>query len=196
MTLRSLLAAGVVAFAAILPAQAQTTIYTTMLTGGAEVPPNNSFGSGVATVTVDLANHVMHVQASFTGLSSGVTAAHVHCCTTVAGTGNAGVATSVPTFTGFPSGVTSGVYDHTFDLLASSTWNPAFVTAHTDVPGAFAFFVAGLDAGTTYFNIHTSQFTAGEIRGFLHAIPEPRTYALMLVGLTLVGWVGVRRRPR
>src|SRR5204863_1584548 len=105
MTLRALLAAGVVALAAILPAHAQTTIYTTVLSGPAEAPPNSSLGSGVATVTIDLTNHLMHVQASFANLMAGVTASHIHCCTAVAGTGTAGVATMVPTFLGFPSGV-------------------------------------------------------------------------------------------
>jgi hypothetical protein len=44
--------------------------------------------------------------------------------------------------------------------------------------------------------MHSSDFTMGEIRGFLHAapIPEPETYAMLLAGLGLIGAVARRRR--
>jgi hypothetical protein len=201
MKLRAFLGAGVVAIAAILPAQAQTNIYTTVLNGVTEVPPTGSAGIGVATVMIDLGTHMMHVQATFAGLSSGVTASHIHCCTAAPDSGNAGVATMVPTFAGFPSGVTSGTYDASFDLLAPATYNPAFLSAHTDAAGSFAFLVAGMNAGESYFNIHTTNSPNGEIRGYLQllqvsAIPEPATAALVLSGLAFVGWVGARRARR
>jgi hypothetical protein len=199
MDLRTLIAGVVLAVAAAVPAHA-VSIYTTLLTGAAEAPPNASSAFGVATVMVDPAANTLHVQVTFAGLSSPNTAAHIHCCTAVPGTGTAGVATSVPTFTGFPSGVTSGTYDFSFDLLAASTYNPAFVTAHTDVAGARLFLLTGLNAGDAYLNIHSTLFPGGEIRGFLHSItpvPEPATQALMLAGLALVGVAGgLRRRHR
>src|SRR5262249_25554683 len=151
------------------------------------------------TVTIDIATHMLNVQATFAGLSSGVTASHIHCCTDAPGAGTAGVATMVPTFLGFPSAVTSGVYMASFDLLSSATYNPDFVSAHTPAAGAFAFLLSGLNAGEAYDNIHTTSFPGGEIRGFLHAvpIPEPRTSALLLVGLVAFGVIAARRRaPR
>jgi PEP-CTERM motif-containing protein/CHRD domain-containing protein len=50
-------------------------------------------------------------------------------------------------------------------------------------------------AGEAYLNIHTTNFPGGEIRGYLTvaAVPEPETFALLLVGLGAVGWA-VRRR--
>ena len=51
-------------------------------------------------------------------------------------------------------------------------------------------------AGRSYINLHTSTYTSGEIRGQIAAVPEPETYALMLAGLGLVGWVASRRRIR
>ena len=105
------------------------------------------------------------------------------------------MATTVPTFPGFPSGVTSGTYDNTFDLTSASSYNPAFVTNNGgNVSGAMTALTNGLNAGQAYLNIHTSEFGGGEIRGFLAPIPEPETYALMLAGLGLVGWVASRRR--
>ena len=51
-----------------------------------------------------------------------------------------------------------------------------------------------MSASTAYFNIHTTAFAGGEIRGFLAPIPEPETYALMLAGLAAVGVAARRRR--
>ena len=52
---------------------------------------------------------------------------------------------------------------------------------------------AGFFTGTTYFNIHTSTFGGGEIRGFL-VTPEPAT--LVLLGLGLAGVAARLRKKR
>jgi len=109
---------------------------------------------------------MMTVNVVFSGLTSPDTASHIHCCISAPGT--TGVATTTPTFTGFPSGVTSGSYSHTFDMLNAASYNPAFVTAHGGTPASAAVaLLAGMTAGQTYLNIHTVQFPGGEIRGFL-----------------------------
>ena len=114
----------------------------------------------------------MRVQTNFSGLLAGVTAAHIHAPTAVPGTGTAGVATSVPTFPGFPSGVTAGTYDRTFDMLLSSSYNPSFVTNNGGTTAsAFAALRAAISAGRAYLNIHSSMFPGGEIRGFLNLCP-------------------------
>jgi hypothetical protein len=125
-----------------------------------------SHGIGAALVTWDTVTNVMTVNTTFSGLTTPNTAAHIHCC--IDPPGNAGVATTVPTFTGFPSGTTSGTYFHTFDMLLASSYNPAFITSHGGtVASAAAALLAGLRAGQTYLNIHTTMFGGGEIRGFL-----------------------------
>ena len=132
-----------------------------------ENPPHpESSGAGTALVTWDTVTNQMTVNVVFSGLTAGNTAAHIHCC--IDAPGNAGVATTVPTFTGFPGGVTSGTYSHTFDMLSASSYNPAFVTANGGTAAsAAAVLLAGLRAGRTYLNIHTSTFPGGEMRGFL-----------------------------
>lgn len=166
--------------------------YSAVLDGALEVPPNASPGQGLATVTIDTVGHTMRIEATFSDLLAGVTAAHIHCCTAVAGTGVAGVATTTPSFPGFPLGVVSGTYDHLFDLTDASSWNPTFITNHGGTEAtAEADLLAGLAGGMAYFNIHTSQFPGGEIRGFL--VPEPAVAGLALLGLTLLG-VARRRR--
>src|SRR2546430_10646099 len=160
--------------------------------GNFESPPTGSPGTGFAQVTIDTAANTMDVMVTFSGLTSGTTASHIHCC--IAPGGNAGVATTTPTFTGFPSGVTSGTYDHTFDMSLATSYNPAFVTANGGtVVSAEAALLGGLSAGDAYLNIHTTAFPNGEIRGFLHAVPEPSTWAMMILGFAGIGFMAYRR---
>jgi hypothetical protein len=130
-------------------------------------------------------------------LTSNVTAAHIHCCLpSPFATGvNVGVATTVPAFPGFPLGVTSGTYHSAvFDLTQSTTYNPAFVTLEGGLPQAEAALVAGIENGETYFNIHTTMFPGGEIRGFLTPVPEPSSSVLLGSALLWVLGLGLMRR--
>jgi len=89
-----------------------------------------------------------------------------------------------------------GTYDNTFDLTMASSYNPAFVTANgNSVANAEATLLAGMAAGTTYLNIHTSLFPGGEIRGFLAPAAVPEPVSLSLLGVGLAG-VAIRRRRR
>jgi hypothetical protein len=136
-----------------------------------ENPPHpESSATGTGLVTWDTVTNMMTVAVVFNGLTTPNTAAHVHCC--VDPPGNVGVATTVPTFTGFPTGTTSGTYFHTFDMLSVTSYNPAFVAAHGGTAAsAAADLLAGLMAGRSYLNIHTPMFPGGEIRGFLQPTP-------------------------
>jgi hypothetical protein len=141
-------------------------VFVGALSGPNESPPNASSGVGYAVVTYDPDTAMMRVQATFSNLSTADTAAHIHCCFVLPAT-TAGVATVLPTFTGFPSGVTAGAYDHTFDMSLAGSYNPAFVTARGSISAALDALVQGMTNGTAYFNIHTTLYPAGEIRSNL-----------------------------
>ena len=168
-------------------AHADPLLYTAHLTGAAEAPPNTSTASGDITVAFDSATHYLTISASFDGLAGTSTAAHIHCCTDAAGSGTAGVATMLPSFSGFPLGVTFGTYGASFDTSQDSFWNPAFVSSHGGSnASAEAALQAALGNGTAYFNIHSSAYSGGEIRGFLAPVPEPAQAWLLLAGLPLL----------
>jgi hypothetical protein len=178
---------------------APITLFGT-LSGANENPATGSPGTGTATVIVDPVANTLAVSVVFLGLDafipgtttpSGTTAAHIHCC--VLPPGNAGVATTTPTFPGFPLGVDSGSYNQTFDLLSASSYNPAFITANGGtVLSAETALVSGLLGGRTYLNIHTNAFPGGEVRAFL-ATPEPATG---LMSLTVLAGIWLVRRKR
>src|SRR5262245_15720689 len=187
----------------LLPAAAYASpiTLTTVLSGANENPVVISPGTGTATVIVDPTAHTIQINVTFSGLTSNAQAAHIHCCASPPT--NAGVATTVPAFPGFPLGGTSGNYSSAvLSLQDPTTYNQTAVNGFlalncggsTSVvcPQAEATFVAGLLNGQTYLNIHTSMFPGGEIRGQLSPVPEPSS--MVLLGSGLVGFIVMRRR--
>ena len=186
---KQLLMLSLLVFLSAGEAQAKLTVYTAVLNGANEAPPNGSTGIGSATVKYDDTLHTLQVGVTFSGLTGTTTASHIHCCTPVANSGTASVATQTPTFTGFPTGVKAGTYDNTFDLTSASSWRALFITANGGTPAsAETAFAAGLATGKAYLNIHSTLYPGGEIRGFLAPVPEPEEWAMMLLGFGLVGY--------
>lgn len=159
---------GLVAGLAMATAShAEMTTYVADLDGPSEATPNSSPGSGFARLDVDPATHLMRLQVTFSGLLGTTTAAHIHAPTLLPGTGAAGVATMLPSFAGFPLGVTSGSCDQTYDMALASSFNPTYIANNgaTVATAEVALYQAIAD-GKAYLNIHSSVFAGGEIRGF------------------------------
>ena len=179
----------------LLPAAAYAipVTFTAALSGANENPAVATPGTGFATVVLDAAAQTIQINVTFSNLTSNATAAHIHCCAVPPA--NAGVATTVPAFVGFPLGVTSGTYQsQVFDLTQSLIYNPAFVTLQGGLPQAEAAFIAGIQNGMTYLNVHTSTNPGGEIRGTLTPATVPEPFSVVLLGSGLIGLIVVRRR--
>ncbi len=181
--------AGVGGLAGLAPAAVVT--YEAVLSGPAESPPNASPATGLAIVDVDAMAHTMRVRVDFSGLLAGTTVCHIHGPTALAGEGTASVATTTPSFVGFPVGVTSGSFDLTLDMTLASSYRAGFITANGGTTaGAEAALFNSIAAGTAYVNVHTTLFPGGEIRGFLTLVPTPGAGAL----LAMAGVCAARRR--
>ena len=163
------LAALLVFFAASPPARAtQFTINVSL--DGAQAG-TASPGTGSATLVLDDVANTLDVSLTFSGLLAATTNAHIHCCAPPGM--SAGVI--IPFVPPFPLGVTSGSMMNTFAITAAQ--------------------VLQVESGDSYINIHTDLFPAGEIRGQIQAVPEPRS--LLLLGAGLAGLaVGARRGRR
>ena len=158
------------AFFSLESAFAEPVTFTAKLSSDAQGQQNASSGTGSATVVIDQTTHTLQISVTFAGLQSPTTAAHIHClCTEPPGAQTTSAATQVPTFPGFPLGVTGGTYSSTFDTSVAGTYSPRFLaaTGGTAASSEAALF-AGMLAGQTYLNIHTvGTERLGEIRGFL-----------------------------
>lgn len=148
---------------------------TSELTGDGE---SNSPGTGHGTVFFNAATDTLRVvDLTFSGLTSpthpvdGLGSAHIHW-------GPPGFENPMVIFPflNFPNNVTSGTYSTT--LTAAN-----FVPDPTHGINTFAQAVSAIEAGQTYFNIHTVNFPMGEIRGQITVIPEPAALTLLALGL-------------
>ena len=160
---------------------AVTKVYTLNLDSSQEVPANLSPAVGSAQITVnDTADTISFVLTAFT-LQGTFANAHIH-------------GQAMP-------GSNAGVV---FDLLTNADAMGQVMVGSFAIPNSYA--LVGSNKATTfadainaapwmfYVNLHTSAFPGGEIRGQLAPVPEPSTYAMLLGGLAVVGFLASRRR--
>jgi hypothetical protein len=183
----------------ILCASANAEVFVGVINGAQENPPVPTTGTGTGSAIYNPHTMELAVDVDFSNLIAGTTNAHIHCCSTSLGT-NAGVAIHfVPN--GFPLGVTSGSFSHTYDLSLASSFDAGYLAAsggtadaaRNRLLDAMRVGVAN-NSEVAYFNLHTTFRPGGEIRGNIFpGIPEPSAILLLLGGLAPVA---LARRSR
>lgn len=83
-------------------ASAGVVTFQAFLDGPSESPANASPGTGFSELSYDDVAHTLALHVEFVNLIGTTAAAHIHGPTAMAGAGVAGVATTTPTFAGFP----------------------------------------------------------------------------------------------
>lgn len=167
------------------------TRYGTRLTPGAQVPgvvvPTTA--SGYASLVLNDDRSQLSVDMSFTRFSSPNLFAHIHCCAPATGNGPFAI-----DFVGFPVGTLTGSYSRTFDLNSLATFGGGFVAANGgSLASVRDAFLTGFEGGQAYVNIHSTLNPGGEVRGQIAAVPEPASWAMLIMGFGLTGAVARRR---
>lgn len=117
-------------------------VFSTELTGAAEVPPGDLDGSGTATITVNPGQEEVCWEITVEGITLPATAAHIHVgAVGTAPPNNVVVPLSAPDASGFSSGCAPVERDLALDILQ----NPE----------------------NYYVNVHNEDFPTGALRGQL-----------------------------
>lgn len=136
MTSKLIALAAAVMVLGPIAAHAETMKVSASLAGNAEVPPNDSKGTGTLTGSYDPATHKLDYEVTYSGLTGPAIAAHFHAPA--------------------PKGKNAGIEIPVKGSLTSPIKG--------DIPMSEADAKNLLD-GMTYFNIHTAKHKAGELRG-------------------------------
>jgi CHRD domain-containing protein len=141
-----------------------------LLIGYEEVPPVFTVRSGSIQLIINKDRTSIFYRLSYSGLSSAVTQAHIHFAPRPA---NGGIIVFLCDNTGkAPRGVpacpNSGSVEGTLTAAAVNPANdPEPVTAQGTAAGDFAGLLGAIEHDDAYCNVHTRNFPAGEIRGWL-----------------------------
>jgi hypothetical protein len=141
-----------------------------LLIGYEEVPPVFTSGSGTVQLQINADRTSIYYKLSYANLSSDVTQAHIHFAERPVTGGiivylcdNTGKAPH-----GTPACPNSGTVTGTVVAADVNPPNsPSPVTAQGIANGDFAGLLGAIEHGDGYVNVHTDDFPAGELRGWL-----------------------------
>jgi len=138
------------------PASKIVNLTTTLSPANEPAVTGSPTSSGTFTATLDTSTNVFTYDLTFTGLTAGAVAGHIHGPAAVGV--NAGTTIDFKSLPGatFSSGLTAGT-GHGVATLNAATAITTTVSGDSLKKLLFA--------GLTYANIHTSNNTGGEIRG-------------------------------
>jgi hypothetical protein len=131
--------------------------FAAVLDGEQQVPSVSTAGTGAGTVVLNADRNQITVTLTFSGLTSNAAAAHIHGPGGVGA--NAGILFDFSAVT--PAAMSGTIPEQTFAITPTQ--------------------LTQLEEGRLYFNIHTGNFSGGEIRGQLLLAPV-RTYSATLTG--------------
>jgi hypothetical protein len=137
------------------PSIAQTT-YTTVMTGGQEVPPVVTTGTGTCTVVLNAAQTELSITCSFQNLIGVYTLSHIHG----------------PAAPGVNAGVRFGFVAPLAPWVFANGNHDGTITNFV-VGGVTLVDAANLNNGMMYVNIHSDFRPGGEIRGQLRLDTTP-----------------------
>ena len=145
---------------------ANTILFEASLDGPQDATASPAIGFG--SVVLDDVAHTITVNESWTGLSAPATASHIHG--PAAPGSNAAV---IFPFSNVPSVISGSIPQQSFSISDAQ--------------------IAQLEAGLDYFNVHSSLFPGGEIRGQIRAVPDS---GAGMAGLLTLGFLCCLTVPR
>lgn len=157
-------AATVALLLSTAPALAEVLNFSADLTGAAEVPPNDSAGTGQVSADYDTEAKILQWNISYQYLTGPATAAHFHGPANPDETADPIVTVDLEPAT---AGAEAAAPAEAAPAEPPAAEAAAHLTGESTLTDQQA---ADLRAGRWYFNIHTAMYPDGELRG--HLPPE------------------------
>jgi hypothetical protein len=147
------------------------SMFVSSLDGSQEVPPTTSTGTGIGTLDLDTVANTITVNLSFSNLFGAETGASID-----------GPA---------PPGVEAPMILYTLDVEPPGDFSGMVTNQVIPLADIGSYTVAqqesDLESGLWYFDVQSTVFFEGEIRGQITPVPEPTSMVIALISVAIVG---------